>query len=604
MLKTPSKITIRENGSLKRFLFTAILILILLSIVGFMLFSRKKQRKENIETAFTVETAQITRQTLSDSISATGTIASAETKTVNTSLKDLEVVAVYVKEGDYVEEGTVICQFDSSDYEEELTKAQHNASINAQLEAFDASNNSNETLENAYDNVRNTAKSKNEADENCEDAETDYESAKKALNKASSALSAAKKNYEAISDELNATPSALTEQKNAYENALKELAKAQVTLAEKKATYEKDTTNTSAEEAYNNAQTEVTSKENLVNDTKSKYDVAATRYNELLSIEDAYKSAQANYDSAQAEVSSTKQVLEQAKSKLEQAEDQLDSAWKSYDKAEEKAKLQEEREALEDQLINESQEEKAIDEYSELIDDCVVKAAMSGVITSLNVTEGNVFSGGDVYTIQDNEHFIVTCSVDEYDISSIKKGMTAYVKTDATGDVQMNGEVTYVAIAPSGSGSMGAISSSASYTIKVAIQEADENLRAGMTAKLSISLEESENTLTVPYDAVTTAPDGTATITADVNGEKKTITVETGLETDYYTEIFSDEISEGMTVYLTTPMIQSTPSGSEDENLPFGGFMNRTEMPSGNDRPGGKMPDGGGMPSGGGPGGF
>ena len=130
---------------------------------------------------------------------------------------------------------------------------------------------------------------------------------------------------------------------------------------------------------------------------------------------------------------------------------------------------------------------------------------MSGVITSLKVTEGNIFEGGDVYTIQDNENFIVTSSVDEYDISSIEKGMPAYIKTDATGDMEMTGEVTYVAIAPTSSGSsMGAVSNSASYTIKVAIDEADENIRAGMTAKISISLEESENTLTVPYDAATT----------------------------------------------------------------------------------------------------
>ena len=100
-------------------------------------------------------------------------------------------------------------------------------------------------------------------------------------------------------------------------------------------------------------------------------------------------------------------------------------------------------------------------------------------------------------------------------------------------------------------------------------------------------MEESQDTLTVPYDAVTTTPDGRASITVDVDGEKKTIYVETGLETDYYTEVISDEISEGMTVYLTTPMISSMPSGSGDEE------QNMFDMFNG----------GGGMPSGG-PGGF
>ena len=157
---------------------------------------------------------------------------------------------------------------------------------------------------------------------------------------------------------------------------------------------------------------------------------------------------------------------------------------------------------------------------------------------------------------------------------------------------------------------MGAVSSSASYRIEVTIADPDENLRAGMTAKLSIALEESADALTVPYDAVTTTPDGTSTITVDVDGEKKTITVETGLETDYYTEVISDELSEGMTVYLSTPMISTTIDS--DEEMSFPGGLNSI-MPGGGDMPsgggnrggGGDMPSGGGgMPSGGGPGGF
>ena len=90
----------------------------------------------------------------------------------------------------------------------------------------------------------------------------------------------------------------------------------------------------------------------------------------------------------------------------------IERAQNTYDKA-----------VLESQLITQSQEEKTIEEYTELIEDCVVRATMSGVITSLKVTEGNIFEGGDVYTIQDNENFIVTSSVDEYDISSIFIGV-------------------------------------------------------------------------------------------------------------------------------------------------------------------------------------
>lgn len=114
---------------------------------------------------------------------------------------------------------------------------------------------------------------------------------------------------------------------------------------------------------------------------------------------------------------------------------------------------------------------------------------------------------------------------------------------------------------------MGSNSGTASYEIQITLNEPQEKLRAGMTASVSIALEESKNALAVPYDCVQTNANGDSVIYVDDNGEKKEVQVTTGIETDYYTEVISDEISEGMTVYLSTPLQQSTgQSGSESEN--------------------------------------
>lgn len=606
---------LKNMSNKKRILLAVIGIVIITGVAVMNSFnSKKNMRKENMEAAFTVETAKIERQTLAKSISATGTVASAESKTVNTSLKDLEVAAVYVKEGDYVEEGTIICEFDSSDYEKALSEAQHNASINAQIDALNEANNEDSNVRNAYESVKDLADTKNEATESYDEADEDLDDAESDLSKAKTNLNSAKAKYDAIADELKSYPAngILKDAEDAYNQKVSELAKAKAALAEaeKELANAAEADKAAKEQAVEAANGVVTTAEAAVKEAKEDYDLKATRYNELLAIETAYKNAQSAYSSAEAAVTKAEQALTQAEASLEQTEEKLDSAWETYDEAVEKSEQQAEIDALQDQLISQSQEEKTIEQYTELIEDCVVRAAMSGVITSLKVTEGNIFEGGDVYSIQDNENFIVTSSVDEYDITSIEKGMPAYIKTDATGDIEMTGEVIYVAISPASTGgSMGAISNSASYTIKVAIDEADEKIRAGMTAKLSISLEESKDTLTVPYDAVTTTPDGSSTITIDADGEKKTISVKTGLETDYYTEVISDEISEGMTVYLTTPMITSMPQNTdmEDQDM-FNMFNGGGERPSGGfpgggERPSGGFPGGGGMPSGG-PGGF
>ena len=73
--------------------------------------------------------------------------------------------------------------------------------------------------------------------------------------------------------------------------------------------------------------------------------------------------------------------------------------------------------------------------------------------------------------------------------------------------------------------------------------------------------------------------------------------METGIETDYYIEVSSDEISEGMTVYLSTPLVQSgtgagTEGGTEEEGM--GTFEAGGDM-------GGGMPSGGGGGMGGAP---
>jgi len=578
----------------------AAVVVIGIAAVAIFFASRKNKMEEAMQANFTVETAKVERQTLANSISATGTVESAQTKTVNTSVKDIEVVAVYVKEGDYVEEGTVICEFDAADYEEALTEAQHNASVNAKIDALngDYTTTYNEAVADAEEALQEVRDAR-------DDAKDDYKDAVAELEDEENDLAKAKVNYEAIADELNATAAVIKEYQNAYDKAQQDVASAQIDLSLAQAAYNEaaaagaDASSLGElEAAVASAQNALEAAESELESAKSTYTTAKTGYDKLLAVQEKYEEEQSEYAAAEKNVTSTKSAYEQAQSKREAQQD-------TYEAALEKAKNAYDKAALEAKLITETQEEKTIEQYTELIEDCVVTASMSGVITSLNVTEGNIFEGGNVYTIQDNDYFIVSSTVDEYDIASVEKGMAAHIKTDATGDVEMAGEVTYVAIEPSSTGgAMGAVSSSASYRIEVTITDPDENLRAGMTAKLSIALEESKDALTVPYDAVSTDMAGNSTIKVDVDGEEKTIVVETGLETDYYTEIISDEVEEGMTVYLNTPMVSVSPEGMEEKEA-FEGMM-PGGMPSGMPSGGGR-PSGGGMPSGmpgGGPGGF
>jgi RND family efflux transporter MFP subunit len=567
----------------KHKLLTAVLVLFLIAIVAFGVMRVRRNRKPQMEMNTVVETATIEKMDLSNSISVTGTIASAESKTGTTSLNNLTVTAVYVEVGDEVQEGDIICTFDASDIEEALATAKNNYRVNQQLDALnDYTTQYTDTIadaEDALQDARDTRDAYKSAYQNAVSAE---ESAKSTASSKASAAEAAKKEYESAK-------TALQEAAQAYENSDQG---SKIVVNDIDAYIKNLSENSEEGSAYNTLKTEL----NAYNTAKSKYESAQS----------ASEAAQSAYEKAKTATSQAESAYEQAQEERERAQDTYESTVEQAEDTYEKAKLN-------DQLITDDNEKNQIEEYEEQLSDCTVYAAMSGTITALNVEEGETFNGGSIYEIQDMSYFIVEASVDEYDIVDIAKGMTAYVKTDATGDEELEAEVTYVAPTGTSGMTMGSASGTASYQIQITISDPQTRLRAGMTAQASIALEESKDALAVPYDCVQTNPDGQSVIYVDDNGERKEIQVETGIETSYYTEVISDELEEGMTVYLSTQMINSSKTEQSDQDQEDGALDSLLNMgggsaPSGGGGNmgggGGGAPSGGGGNMGGGPGGF
>lgn len=283
------------------------------------------------------------------------------------------------------------------------------------------------------------------------------------------------------------------------------------------------------------------------------------------------------------------QSLSSVKSSFISAETAMINAQETYNEAVEKAKETYEEALISEKLITTDSDLEKIEEYEEQIEQCEIKAPFSGVISSLDVEEGDTFSGGNVFSMLDNEYFKVTASVDEYDINSIEPGQKAYVKTNATGDDELSATVTYVAVTAS-SGQQ-----TTYYEVQITLDEPQELLRTGMTASVSIELEGAENVLAVPYDCVTTGPNGISTVTVVENDEQKTVEVATGLETDYYVEISGEGIEEGTQVLLPTALVNtgnSDSAGMENRGNESGFQFN---IGGGND----SAPGGGGGASGG-----
>lgn len=211
-----------------------------------------------------------------------------------------------------------------------------------------------------------------------------------------------------------------------------------------------------------------------------------------------------------------------------------------------------------------------VDTYTERLQNTVVKAEKSGVVTSINLKAGQTYSGGDICVIENPDDFIITSYIEEYNISDISRGMKVKVKTEATGNEVLDATVDYVskisaASSNTSSSSLGNLSSSSSstslgssnvtYEIKVRLDKPNNRIRIGMTAKMSIVIEEVKDVYAVPYDAVQEKDSGKKVIyceTTEADGSKgkEEIEVTTGLETDYYVEVSGAGLKDGLSVMI------------------------------------------------------
>lgn len=563
----------------KKVIIVLVCLLSVMAIGGIVIHNRSKKSVEDRRTF--VQTATLSKRTVMNTLSLTGTVESATSETVTSSLNDVTVQKVNVQIGDEVKAGDVICVFDASDLEESLADAQTSLDVSRKK-----AENEVESAQEALESTKTSAAiSTARAEDSTAEANSTY---LEALEKSNQAYKEYEKAAQKEADLKEKTSTCKLSLKGAREGlaSLKETL-SQIQEAEEKA----------------KVQADIEEKSKEVESLKTEYEEAKKSY------EDAGKDTEeklAAYESAKKEADNAKSSYKKA-------------VWEQEDTERNSAEnISSKEDNLENSQLNtinsSSNEENQVKELKEQIEGCTIKAPVDGIVTSLSVEEGKAFSGGEVATVQDNESFIVSADVDEYDIADVEKGMRVVVKTDATGDDELEGEVTFVSPTPeSASSAQGNSSSTSGYPVEIKLSTKSDRLRIGMTAKASIVLEESADVFAVPYDAIHTNNTGESVIFIKEQGgkgetENKEITVTLGLESDYYTEIASDQLTEGMEVILSeqdaSTEANTEEKGNEGSGL-FGGFGD-SQGGRGN-RSGGSGGSPGGNPgggSGGMPGGF
>jgi macrolide-specific efflux system membrane fusion protein len=130
-------------------------------------------------------------------------------------------------------------------------------------------------------------------------------------------------------------------------------------------------------------------------------------------------------------------------------------------------------------------------------------APLSGFIIARRCEPGQTIGGGDPPLVM-ADRLIVRAQVDETDMSKIKIGQKAEVSLDAYPDIRLPGRLDHLAYEAR------SVNNVTVYDIEIELAKSSSLLRSGMTATVSVSVDERKKVLLVPAEALKDSNGGLA----------------------------------------------------------------------------------------------
>ena len=497
---------VKRHKKLTIFLVIVLVVaLVLVNVLG-------KTGKAAADSYQFVRTTVLTKTTLSDTVSVTGTVkaGSSASVTASDSVKTYKVTAVNVAVGDTVRKGDVIATLDTTDVEKQIA--------NAQLQLSDTQTDARKNYTQAVeDQTTNLAT----AQENLDKAQKNYDTLgiDDYYTSMASAANSGKTNREIVTDWYTR----YAEEIAGYENTLANL-NIQLTQAQQDG-------DTARADDLQGQIADYTSRENIAKGQCSipelglqGFDSVSQAYNKIEQYREALEQAQQSYQNS---ATSASRSVDNAETKLEQSQ----------------------------------REDNTLTNLQTALENCTLTATMDGTITALDATVGAVCSG-TVATIQDVDNLTVEVTIPASSVGRLKTGLQCNITSDATDDT-VTGTLTRIDPVANDSGSFGAT---------VTVNGQDSGLLVGIPAKVEIVISAKDNVFTVPRDAVGTNDDGSTYVLRKTGGEGVDMTFEQvavteGDTNDYYVEITGDDLNEGDVIRATADLTQGIESGTSDSDM-------------------------------------
>ncbi len=547
-----------RTGKKKKWIVPLVIVLVIAAIIGRIVYA-VYQAKDKIADALAnsnTTTDQITRMDLSKAISTTGTIQSKDVRTITSPLSGVKIDKVNFKVGDMVQKGDIVVAFSFEDINKKIDQIEEDITEEKQKKALDGGDRVSTYQDNNGLYFYNVAKSYQDVTRAWED----LQKARRDLQDVCDQKGDYKRKYEEARDNIDAKKSELYDRQQEFNDPQKQPQRT-----------EEETKQLSF----------------LIEDLKN--------------IVTTYESRIKDWDNGgiksweQKEISAQDNVEKFQKLYDDSVVAQNKASYDSYYSSQKNDYTLNKGNVMANDGVKSL--ERQLEQNQDSLDNYIVTAPISGIVTAVNAQEGNGYqpSAGALFTVQAVDVFEVTTQVDEYDINNVKIGQKVAIMTDATGEDELEGRITF--IAPTATVSQNNTSTN-TYEVKMDILKKDDRLRLGMSAKLNILVDIHNNVLAVPYDAIEEKEGGqyviytlddTAAAQADKKADEgksilgiqvigtdgliknsassgdagttgmpvdkskaKEIPVQIGLESDYYTEVISNQIHEGMTVLVNS----------------------------------------------------
>lgn len=457
-------------------------------------------------------TETVTRSSLSNTITASGSVLLDDEIEVYAEGETNIVKTILVEEGDTVQEGDLLVEYDVDDRQEELEKQIRDTKReieNAQLSLTSMTTPASDT---EISKLQSTVTAKEKA---LQEAETNYSNYATKLSQQKTAIDNAEQDVKDAEQEVSDLSELLAvggATQSEYDTAVTAAKKANDTLIEAKQTYNDLLTE------QNNAKFNITTAQNDVNDAKNDLKDSQTVLGDTES----------------------KTKYEQQKLTLQGLQDNLSD----YEK-----------------------------DLSELV--YSTSSTVNGKVTEVCVDEGTYTEENTVILkVADFNKLIVSANIEEYDAPLLELGQKVVMTSDGLEGKEYTGIVTRINdSAEAASTNMG---TETAVPIEISVDNPDGVLKPGYNLDLEITILDKENVLTISESGIKIDAKTNAKYVFAIEGgivKKKEIT--TGEENDTVVEVLtglnegdeilksvSDEVKEGMTL----EEVKALNAGKQSEN--------------------------------------